>query len=299
MFIPICSVFAQNDISVFINGNKLSFDVSPVIQNGRTLVPMRALFEALGANVHWHEESQHAQGVAPGVVVDINIGEQTMHRNTVEVNLDVPAQIINDRTMIPLRVVSECFGMNVDWDGDNNNIYLTSNDNIKRLDWNDNYYYIGEAENGIPTGYGALYNYETDMFDLIGLFDSENILKGTIIYEDNLTYTGSFVDGFPNGNGTIYYPNGEIYVGDVKNLKRDGKGIYYFADNSYMDGEWKNDDENGSMIFYYAYFNVTYIGNYENGKREGVFLVKDHESGISNYAEYKDDQYTGRSWPVE
>ena len=51
-------VFANDEIKVLVDGNQLEFDVAPVIEDGRTLVPMRAIFEALGADVDWNESSK-------------------------------------------------------------------------------------------------------------------------------------------------------------------------------------------------------------------------------------------------
>ncbi|MFA7637278.1 MAG: copper amine oxidase N-terminal domain-containing protein [Monoglobales bacterium] len=90
-------------------------DQKPVIINGRTLVPVRGLFETLGYNVSWVEESQTAvlKGKADTIMVPIN--SNTIYKDGEEIPIDVPGQLINSRTMIPLRAISEAFGLEVDW----------------------------------------------------------------------------------------------------------------------------------------------------------------------------------------
>lgn len=301
---------SDNEVKVYLDGTQLQFEQSPVIQDGRTLVPMRALFEALGAEVIWDGETQHAMGVAPGIVVEIDIGSPTMRRNAIDINIDVPAQIVNDRTMIPLRVVSESFGMNVDWNAEENSIYLYNKNIIQYLDWNDNYYYIGETQNGQASGYGALYSYETDQFDAIGIFNDSYILKGAMFMSDDPNgdvYVGDFVNGKMNGHGTYYFSNGDIYVGDFvndqisgqgtyyyvhgdkyignfNNTQKNGQGTYYFVDGDIYIGNWINDQMNGQGEYYYAN-GEKYIGDNVNGQAngQGIFYYLNGDKYIGNW----------------
>ena len=142
---PSLSVYAADEISVYIDGVQIELPSPPIAINGTTLVPMRALFEALGAEVSWDNETQTAYGEAPGVFVAITINSPSMLRNFVDVTLLEPAKIINGSTFIHLRAVSECFGMQVNWDGANNSIFLTSLNTIREIDWNANYTYLGEV----------------------------------------------------------------------------------------------------------------------------------------------------------
>ena len=287
---------AEDEITVYANGEKVYFDTPPIVVQDRTLVPMRALFEALGADVTWDQNNLHAQAIAPGVLVDITIGEPTMRRSTVEIPIDVPAQIINDRTLIPLRVVSECFGMDVEWDGINNAVFLTSNGKIQYKDWNEYLFYMGELQNGVATGYGELYDKGTLELDSVGLFQDDEIVKGTIFQDDGGMYMGDFVSWLPEGNGTMYYANGDIYIGEVAKGYPWGKGVLYYGDNSFVDGEWVQGKPEGLITEYYDYYNVTYIGNYVNGRREGIFQIIDHTNNTSWYAEYISGEPTGQTW---
>ncbi len=111
-------------ITILIDGEKLVCDQPPVIIEGRTLVPMRAIFEKLGAEVGWDGATSTASGVKDGKTVSFVIGEKFIGINAEKKALDVPAQIINSRTMIPARAVAEAFGCTVDWDGETQTVII-------------------------------------------------------------------------------------------------------------------------------------------------------------------------------
>lgn len=114
------------DIGVSVNNQKLYFDVQPALINSRTLVPMRAIFEALGASVSWDDESQTAEGVLGGTTVKVTINSLIMYKNGEEIELDAPAAIINDRTLVPVRAISEAFGAKVGWDNNTKRVTVTT-----------------------------------------------------------------------------------------------------------------------------------------------------------------------------
>jgi hypothetical protein len=103
--------------SVTLDESQLSFDVPPVIENGRTLVPLRAIFESLGATVQWDGNTQTVTATKTGTTIIITIGQTTAYKNGSLIALAVSPKIINNRTMVPLRFVSEALGAQVNWDG--------------------------------------------------------------------------------------------------------------------------------------------------------------------------------------
>ena len=113
------------DIKVNINNSTLRLDDPPVIQDGRTLVPMRAFFEAMGADVSWDSASRTAIGIKGGIEVRIPIDSIHPTVNQQRVTIDVPARIIEGRTYIPLRFVGEALGDEVGWDEDTRTITIT------------------------------------------------------------------------------------------------------------------------------------------------------------------------------
>jgi hypothetical protein len=102
-------------IRVIVNGTTLTFDQPPIIENGRTLVPLRAIFEALGAQVSWEQSTQRVTAVKGSTTVTLTIGSNALYRNGGEIRLDVPARIVGGRTLVPARAVAESFGSEVSW----------------------------------------------------------------------------------------------------------------------------------------------------------------------------------------
>jgi N-acetylmuramoyl-L-alanine amidase len=111
--------------SVILNGSHLSFEVPPRIENGRTLVPLRAIFEAMGANVEWDETTRTVTARNSNTTVILPLGSTSPTVNGQINKLEVPAKIINDRTLVPLRFVGEAFGGKVDWNAQTTTITIT------------------------------------------------------------------------------------------------------------------------------------------------------------------------------
>ena len=126
--IPIEDLSAQIDpldeITVTLNDRRLKFDVAPIIENGRTLVPMRKIFESLGAKVEWDGETQTVTAVRVNDKISLQIGSYTLIKNGQRINLDVPAKIINGRTLVPIRAISNTLGALVDWDDETQTVMI-------------------------------------------------------------------------------------------------------------------------------------------------------------------------------
>lgn len=117
------TALADDNIKVILNGEYVQFDAEPFIEDGRTLVPIRAITEAMGCNVEWDSSTQTANIANRENSVSIKIGNINIEKTsfttqkTEILTIDVPAKIYQDRTYIPLRAVSEAFGADIDWDG--------------------------------------------------------------------------------------------------------------------------------------------------------------------------------------
>jgi hypothetical protein len=111
------SVFAYPPIKVYVDSQAVSFDQAPVIIDDRTLVPMRAIFQALGSEVSWYEPTKTVTSTKDGDTFVLVIGQTGLYKNGQLVyTMDVPARIINDRTMVPVRAIAEAFDAEVNWD---------------------------------------------------------------------------------------------------------------------------------------------------------------------------------------
>lgn len=111
--------YSQPDgITVILNGKKLEFDVEPMLINSRTMVPMRVIFEALGAKVDWDGTTQTAIGVTKNTTIKITIGKDYLLKNDNIVVLDSPAVVISGRTLVPVRAIAESLDCKVEWYGE-------------------------------------------------------------------------------------------------------------------------------------------------------------------------------------
>lgn len=109
----------EKEVVVKIDGVVLTIeDRKPIIENDRTLVPLRAIFEALDATVEWDGDTRTVTTSKEEAEIELTIGEPVYKVNGEEKALEVPAKIKDDRTLVPLRVVSECMGCAVEWNGE-------------------------------------------------------------------------------------------------------------------------------------------------------------------------------------
>lgn len=120
------SVSAFADINITVDNQKLNSDVSPVIVEGRTLVPVRAIFEELGADVNWDADTQTVTATKNGLNISLQINNKSAVVNNENKTLDVPAQIVDGRTMVPARFVAESMGCNVGWDSDTQTVTIST-----------------------------------------------------------------------------------------------------------------------------------------------------------------------------
>lgn len=122
------SVFA-GDISVTLDGENISFsNQEPVISEGRTLIPLRGVFEKLGYAISWDNETKTAELTKDQTSVKVSANASQFSVNDKSVDLDVPAQIINGSMMLPLRAVGEATGLSVSWNSETKTVELSSNE---------------------------------------------------------------------------------------------------------------------------------------------------------------------------
>jgi|GEM_PF-3557639 len=119
-------------IPITLNGKYIKTNPNPIIVEGRTLVPLRAVTEAMGCAVEWYAESQTVVIQKGEIIIEMAIGGSSLKvtnkgaEKTME--LDVAPQIYSDRTMLPIRVIAEQLGYSVDWDGVLNTVRVETNE---------------------------------------------------------------------------------------------------------------------------------------------------------------------------
>ena len=109
------------------NGQTQAMDVAPTIVNDRTMVPVRFIAEAFDGTVDWDAENQTAYIVYNDNMVEIAIDADIIHVNGEAVTIDTPSQLLDGRTMIPLRAVAEGLGLSVSFDNATRTITITEN----------------------------------------------------------------------------------------------------------------------------------------------------------------------------
>ena len=129
--IAVDNIAYYDGIGVKIDDVPISFDVKPQIINDRVVVPMRKIFELFGAQVDWNEEERIITATKDDTVIRMTIGSDIAYINDKEVTLDTGATIVDERTLIPVRFISEALGAEVDWDKDNHNVIIDSNDKLQ------------------------------------------------------------------------------------------------------------------------------------------------------------------------
>jgi len=177
---------AATPIRVSVDGRELAMDVPPTVRNGRTLVPMRAIFEALGARVSWDSQTKRITGTRGATVIVLQIGRTSATVNGRTISLDVPPLVINGRTLVPTRFIAENLGAQVIWDSNNRLVTVRSGAaqvNPAAITLPDGSRYTGELRNGAPHGFG------------------------TNVDADGESYSGAWENGLRHGIGVLTFPD--------------------------------------------------------------------------------------------
>lgn len=125
-FAGVPTAVAAQAVTISLNGERLETPVEPRLSQGRILVPARAVFEKVGASVRWDERLRRVEIATPGRRVLLPLGSDWAQVNDRFIALDVPAGIIDGRTLVPLRFVAETIGAGVHWRPDDGTVLLTT-----------------------------------------------------------------------------------------------------------------------------------------------------------------------------
>lgn len=251
----------KNGITVYVDGEKLGFDVQPRLINSRTMVPMRAIFEALGAMVNWDNDTQTAFGETVDDFVEISIGDNYLLRNGDSVYLDSPAVVISGRTLVPVRAIAESLNCDVEWIGDLQVVNITSlgndysNDMVVGTwkfigfidDFDDIEYYEDEefrtfkfynngtvkiTDNNSNSSETYDYHITKGGYIVIDLDVDDEVLIGTISpYDDELTIRSYYYTEYPEDiywetqNGSVILRKSYNHYG--RNLIEDDDGYIF------------------------------------------------------------------------
>lgn len=139
----VVTAHAADEISVYVDRQKLEFEVQPQIINDYTMVPMRTIFERLGYTVNWDQETRMIEAVNyqinKGILLIVDVPQMILYNcdelnsatdmnvfiSNHTYNLDIAPTIVDDNTLVPLRAVSEASGAGVIWNGSDRAVYIT------------------------------------------------------------------------------------------------------------------------------------------------------------------------------
>lgn len=239
-------VSAAQNIKVYVDGQKVLFDVGPRLVGGRTMVPLRAIFEALGATVEWEEETKTVTAYNEAYIVKSTIGKNEMFVNNESISIDVPPMIVDSRTFVPARFVAEAFNCNVEWDHENFIVKITS----KPIDYSS---LEKDTSNNNTNNNSNNGNYEKKNTSTYGYYEGTNIP----------TYT--FVTG-TSLKDTYYGEKGITYIYDYDKEEFLDYCEFLF-DLGYSEYDRKTDTEDYSLTVYFEkdnkLFGVTAMLSYD------------------------------------
>lgn len=210
-----CRIKVTAYVNVVINSNIITFDCPAMMTSDRTLVPLRGIFENMGANVDWDEDTQTVTSILDLTIVQLTIGSNILYKNGQLITLDVPAQLIThnnqDYTMVPVRAVAEAFGAEVEWDNDTYTVYIKTAGNT---------YSMNIVPSIICDGYDA------NFADFNGM------------YIDSFTHSTN-ADGSENLKFNVYnttYIYGAVEVYDSNGKLKDAAVIQKMSDETSIKG---------------------------------------------------------------
>lgn len=194
-----------------------SISLEGQIVQGRFLVPMRGIFEALGATVHWDGDTRTVTGTKGDISVKLTIDSKITTVNDQKLELDVPATVIEGRTYVPARFISESLGANVSWDGENRIATIIKEEIVIRV-------HEGKTEIQKPE--------KTPTTNLIGAPYCVGLGPGLFCYDRNTVDGITLIFLADNLSGKIinYYTlKISTYnpVGDPSYDRHSGKSVFY------------------------------------------------------------------------
>jgi competence protein ComEC len=120
------SAYAADKISVSVNGARIETLVEPRIIDGRTMVPVRDIFNAVGADVEWHSQNNEIYASSNNTVVKMYLGSKEYYVNNVKYVMDCVPAVIDGRTLAPARYAAEAFGFGVAWDNATRTVIISN-----------------------------------------------------------------------------------------------------------------------------------------------------------------------------
>ncbi|MGG6309473.1 stalk domain-containing protein [Paenibacillus macerans] len=291
---------AATPISVYIDGSRLATDQAPVVIGGRVMLPLRAIFEALDAKVDYNQTLQTVTAVKDGTKIVLKLKSRSATINNEAVLLDVPAQSIKGRTMVPVRFVSEALGQQVGWSNATKVVTITTTSGSGG----------NEGESADPNPVAYVYARDVgnngDGRDLEVSFSKSSNESRVGHYRVLIVKAGnassfnlSAAQKVSSSNYTTWLPSGTDPVLNLSSNARDVDGAAIRENQSYVAyvlAVGKNNSyvlsnaspaftlENGSSVAAPTNVKVSDVSDFGDGRDLSVtFARASNESSIANY----------------
>lgn len=164
----------QSNIAVYLDGKNMKFDSAPQLVNGSTLVPMRAIFENLGATVKWDTLTNSVTASKDGTTIKLTIGNKVAYKNGELFYLSIAPTVINQSTYVPLRFISEALDTDVGWINKPNTVTInTTNLHAFKIS------HIRDGDTFEGTYLDGPYKDQDKVIRLIGVDTPETVKEGT------------------------------------------------------------------------------------------------------------------------
>jgi antitoxin component YwqK of YwqJK toxin-antitoxin module len=285
--------YVEEFVKVYVDSERIAFDVQPILEEGTTLVQFRPIFEKLGLVVDWDPKTRTVTGKKAGLEITLVIDEQNAYVNGELKQLELAPRLVEGNTFVPLRFVGEASGKNVKWDGDTFSVYIDDPVVKGKFVYPNGDNYEGELKGGYPEGRGKLTDRE-------GRLLFEGTMRGGVPFEGRLKryyengkteFDGYVINGVENGPGKQYARDGRLlFEGTFENGQR-ANGTLYDDNGGKYTGPFDNDLPNGTGKIVYRNGDV-YEGNVVDGVREGAgtFTAANGEKLVG---EFHDDRLNG------
>lgn len=263
--------------SMNVNGAEKAIDggagTVPVVKNGRTLVPVRAIVEEMGGTVDWDAANNTAVLSYSGKTIKLVINSNIAYLNDIAETLDVAPVVMNGRTMLPIRFIAESFEFDVDWREATQQIVITekgANDDNKNASVNyDLLSCIGKTKEEITKQYGNIVNSEYWMGGKYYIYDN---LKSQIFYEKSVgSYDYEKHDDVDNSDKCLH-----MYVSLSELLDTPDKTEYTIEELQQVFGDYEFTDDLENDFDPLCYYKFT-LGNYE------INIESDHKNPSVEY----------------
>jgi Copper amine oxidase N-terminal domain len=229
---------ASSKISIYLDGERQSYSNKAVISQGTILVPLRGIFESLGAAVSWNQQNRTIDATRGDVNVWLKIGSKSTKVNGKPVAISVPAQVRNGNTLVPLRFISESLGEQVNWNNSTKTVSIGYDETSQTpVGIYEGWYVATQGKSGLTL------KIEEDkaIFKFYPLPENPSAKAGEFeMYYDYDEDTGYIELKY---NKWIKQPSGYVSVdlrGRIKN------GVF---DGTLENYEWSNNHENFGKVF--------------------------------------------------